>query len=324
MGALFCGYPCRVVLKDNQEEIKYPFKTTPVTPSLARSRLPSASDVPWPPRSWCGTVGLASLGSASTSLGSLPGKIQQHLVKGPCGLPRGRVHRTQCFHLGTLGNPRMLGLGSETKELLHNYSGAYTTARTVKRSAVFELSMHCQRRWGTAGFPPFPLLELGQVAVQPEPSGARDAAKDQAGLEFHHFLHAVNLNWVEVVFQGLTSCSENMTLQQKGRSMLILQNGMAIFIFRQPEVSLTVSLTKKKGHCPLKQASGEGSPPHAIAFRGKRSQDSYNLHPLCKNLPVRNNLGVRAHISLCTNFLVIRTTPPPPPWNSATSRGDPL
>ncbi|CAJ1329281.1 unnamed protein product, partial [Effrenium voratum] len=35
-------------------------------------------------------------------------------------------------------------------ELLHNYSGAYTTARTVKRSAVFELSMHCQRLVDTA------------------------------------------------------------------------------------------------------------------------------------------------------------------------------
>ncbi|CAK9022700.1 unnamed protein product [Durusdinium trenchii] len=35
-------------------------------------------------------------------------------------------------------------------DLLHNYSGAYTTARTVSRNSVFELSMHCQRLADTA------------------------------------------------------------------------------------------------------------------------------------------------------------------------------
>lgn len=30
-------------------------------------------------------------------------------------------------------------------DLLHNYSGAYTTARTVSQSSIFEFSMHCQR-----------------------------------------------------------------------------------------------------------------------------------------------------------------------------------
>jgi len=34
--------------------------------------------------------------------------------------------------------------------LLHDYTGAYTTARTVGRSSVFELSMHCQRLYDTA------------------------------------------------------------------------------------------------------------------------------------------------------------------------------
>jgi len=31
------------------------------------------------------------------------------------------------------------------QDLLHKYAGAYTTARTVSRSSIFEFSMHCQR-----------------------------------------------------------------------------------------------------------------------------------------------------------------------------------
>lgn len=52
------------------------------------------------------------------------------------------------WHLGDRQRLECVRLSKQ--ELLQNFSGAYTTARTVSRSSIFELSMHCQRRLDTS------------------------------------------------------------------------------------------------------------------------------------------------------------------------------
>lgn len=58
--------------------------------------------------------------------------------------------------------------------LLKDYSGAYTTARTVDGSAVFELSMHCARLHDTA------LAVFQRELADPSRPGAEAAARERA------------------------------------------------------------------------------------------------------------------------------------------------
>jgi len=106
---------------------------------------------------------LPSIGAAGTkSMSSLAGKA-----------PR--------FALALNGASCSMGLSKE--QLLEKHKGAYTTARTVDGSKIFELSMHCSRLLGTAS----------AILEKEAPSAAGEKARA--------FLHSVGAEGLKPIVQ---------------------------------------------------------------------------------------------------------------------------